>query len=337
MNVCKRCVLNDNIASVRINEEGVCNYCERENGANHGATSPDYARKSRLLAEAADSFRDRDYQVLLAYSGGKDSTYALHMLRKQYGFSVLAVTFDNGFLNDQCRRNMHAATTALDVDHLVIKPSFANLAKVFDAAGKLDIFPGKALERASSICTACIGLIKSAIYKEAMLRRIPYISFGWTPGQVLPKSSVVRLDRSMILANQRQIKEPLVRLFGLGMGKYFIDDDWMEERQADIPAQIYPLVFGLYDEELILDTIRTIGWRKPEDTDTNSTNCLLNAYANDIHMKRYGFNPYSLEIAALVRSGSMTREEGMRRLMKPGDERIIGEVKQVIGQACNPN
>jgi len=50
---------------------------------------------------------------------------------------------------------------------------------------------------------------------------------------------------------------------------------------------------------------------KPSDTDANSSNCTVNAFANQIHKDRYGFHPYVWEIANMVRSGAMTRDEGM--------------------------
>lgn len=332
MGICKICVLNDNIQSVKMNKEGICNYCEQYVKNKDELLKLQIENKEKQLIEASNLYKDGHYQVLLAYSGGKDSTYTLYLLRKKYNFSVLTVTFDNGFLTEQSRLNIHTVTAALEADNIVIKPSFSQLAKIFDLASKQELFSKKAIERASSICTACIGMVKSIIYKEAILRRIPYISFGWTPGQVNLKASVVKLDYRMILANQRQIKEPIVKKLGEEYSKYFIDDDWLEGNKEYIPSLIYPLVFINYNEDVIQKTIQSIGWEKPGNTDTNSTNCLLNSYANDIHMKRYGYNPYSLEIAELVREGVITREEGLNRISGAGMETVINEVKNEISK-----
>jgi predicted PP-loop superfamily ATPase len=210
LKICKKCTLNDNIFSVSINDDGLCNYCRQYAKNDSSISSDEFEKKEKQLAEALNNYMDLPYQVLLAYSGGKDSTYTLYLLRRKYNVSVLAVTFDNGFLTEQCRQNIHEVTANLGVDSITIKPSFSNLAKAFDFAGSHEIFPRKSLERASSICTACIGMIKSGIYKEAIMRRIPFVSFGWTPGQVNLKASIVKLDYKMILANQKQIEEPIV-------------------------------------------------------------------------------------------------------------------------------
>ena len=62
----------------------------------------------------------------------------------------------------------------------------------------------------------------------------------------------------------------------------------------------------------------------------NSTNCLLNSYANFIHIRDYGYNPYSLEIASLVREGFLSREEGVKKLSESGEDSIINYVKNQL-------
>lgn len=328
MKVCNNCTLNDNIFSVRINDEGLCNYCLQSN--NNNISIEEYIEKEKQLMEAFDKYRNRPYQVLLAYSGGKDSTFTLYKLREKFNVSVLAVTFDNGFLTEQCRQNIHEATAHLDVDSITIKPSFAKLARIFDLAASKEIYPKRSLERASSICTACIGIVKSTVYKEAILRKIPFICFGWTPGQVHVKSPIMRLDYRMILANQNQIQQPIVKYLGDEYKNYFIDPEWIEAQKEYVPYLAYPLVLSNYNEDEILDTIKSIGWKKPQDTDMNSTNCLLNSYANAIHAKDYGYNPYSLEIANLVREGFLSRDEGLKKLSVSGEDSVINRVKNEL-------
>jgi predicted PP-loop superfamily ATPase len=313
-----------------MNEEGLCNYCQNYVKAENNANILEYEKKEKQFTEACSKYSDLPYQVVLAYSGGKDSTYTLYLLRKKYNLSVLAVTFDNGFLTQQCRQNIHEVTANLGVDNITIKPSFANLAKAFNFAGCHEIFPRKSLERASSICTTCIGIVKSSIYKEAIIRRIPFVSFGWTPGQVNLKASIVKLDYKMLLANQKQIEEPIVNSLGSEFKKYFMDAEWLEAQKEYVPSLAHPLVFSSYDEDNIISTIESIGWKRPNDTDMNSTNCLLNSYANAIHTEQYGYNPYSLEIGNLVREGFLSREEGLKKIENSGEDTVIGYVKSEL-------
>lgn len=330
MKICKNCTLNDNIFNVSINDEGFCNQCQKYFETNSNISEDEYKNKDKQFIDACDQYRHLPYQILLAYSGGKDSSYTLYLLRKKYNLSVLAVTYDNGFLTEQCRQNIHEVTASLNVDSITLKPSFANLAGVFGFAGSNEIFPKKSLERASSICTACIGMVKPSIFREAIIRKIPFVSFGWTPGQVNLKASIVKLDYKMILANQKQIKEPIIKRFGKEFEKYFMDAQWLENHKDNIPCLAYPLVFSNYDEKEIVKTIESIGWKKPKDTDMNSTNCLLNSYANFIHSSKYGYNPYCLEIANLVRAGLLSREEGLNKISNSGSDMVIKYVKEQL-------
>jgi hypothetical protein len=164
------------------------------------------------------------------------------------------------------------------------------------------------------------------------MRQIPFVCFGWTPGQAPVKSPVLKLDGPMLLANQCQLESPIIKNLGDAYRTYFMEPDWLESRKADIPALLYPLVFSRYSEAEIFASIERLGWKRPADTDTNSTNCLLNSLANDLHLRAYGFNPYSFEIAGLVRDGYLTREEGLEKLARPGDAAVIAAVSEKLAR-----
>ncbi|MEM5768910.1 MAG: hypothetical protein AAGU32_11580, partial [Bacillota bacterium] len=331
LKACINCTLSDNIPSVHINDEGLCNYClqrnKKENSHDNG-----FSVHENQIAEALEAYRHLPYQVVMAYSGGKDSTFTMCQLKKKFNVSILAVILDNGFLTEQSQRNIHTVTAHLGVDSIIVKPSFSKLAQVFNLAASKEIFPRKSLERASSICTACIGIVKSMVNQEAMLRRIPFVCFGWTPGQAQVKSPILKLDHRMMIANQKQIKDPIVNHLGANYNRYFLDPEWIEAEKEHIPSLLYPLVFSHYNEGEIMSEISSIGWKKPQNTDTNSTNCLLNSYANFIHMRDYGYSPYSLEIAGLVREGFLSREEGLEKLSRSGDDAVINYVKRELDQ-----
>ena len=61
----------------------------------------------------------------------------------------------------------------------------------------------------------------------------------------------------------------------------------------------------------------------PKDTDTNSSNCLLNAFANHCHLERYHFHPYVWEIANMVRQGVMERGEGIEKIYADQKQEMV--------------
>jgi hypothetical protein len=117
---------------------------------------------------------------------------------------------------------------------------------------------------------------------------------------------------SMLRMTQKTVYDPLYKIVGDAIRPYFLDNSYFTGNK-EFPYIVHPLAFCGYSEEKIYDRMKELGWQKPDDTDPNSTNCLLNVFANDVHKRLYGFNPYVFEIAKMVREGVMTREFGLKR------------------------
>ena len=133
-------------------------------------------------------------------------------------------------------------------------------------------------------------------------------------------------------ANIKRFEE----MIGDSLSAFFLEKHHFDEADAsfqndNFPYIIHPLAFLDYSEENILNEIKEIGWQNPEDTDSNSTNCLLNGFANQVHLEQYGFHPYSFEIAGLVREGYMTREEGINKISASPDPNVVEYVKKKLG------
>ncbi|HEX2945844.1 MAG TPA: 7-cyano-7-deazaguanine synthase [Clostridia bacterium] len=309
MDTCIKCLLNDNMPSVRINSDGLCNYC-----TDSIAHCTDCNSFDEEFVNLLEMYRDRRYQVIMAFSGGKDSTYTLKMIREKYNASILAVTFNNGFLSEASLRNISKVTDQLGVDGMILKYPAAKLIKAFRFIEDGRAFPKMALERASSICNLCIMLIKNMIYYEAIIRDIPIICFGWTPGQAGIAKPLLKLDYRTVTKVFENVRNAIVNELGMEYGKYFLDSGFMSSNQDRIPYLYYPFVKNHYNEAAIFDDIKKIGWESPENTDGNSSNCLLNSYANQSHMERFGYHPYAYEISNMVRDGYMTRAEGAEKM-----------------------
>ena len=82
----------------------------------------------------------------MAYSGGKDSTYTLQVLKQHYGLRVLALTLDNGFVSDSAFSNMRNVTDKLGIDHIIFKPRFDLMKQIFRRASEEDIYSKKHLK-----------------------------------------------------------------------------------------------------------------------------------------------------------------------------------------------
>lgn len=334
MKICSTCVLPETFPGITFAADGRCSYCERYGGKVKRDQGKERFRK-RFIDVLDQKRNTGPYDVLVAYSGGKDSTHTLRVLKEEFSLKILAITFDHGFVSETALVNIRTVTENLDIDHMAVRPGGETLNTVFTKSMAPNVYPIKALERASSICNSCMNLVKSFLLKKAIEMRVPMIAYGWSPGQAPVQSSVFKTNSSMIRQMQKAMRKPIEHMIGDRLSSFFLEDRHFETDVSlegeKFPYLVHPLAFLDYSEERILAEIKGIGWVDPKDTDANSTNCLLNSFANEVHMKQLGFHPYAFEIAGLVREGYMTRQEGLKRLSVPPDPDVVKYVQTKLG------
>ncbi|MBI4720797.1 MAG: 7-cyano-7-deazaguanine synthase [Chitinivibrionia bacterium] len=289
-------------------------------------------RFDERFIEILDQVRGkRPYDALVAYSGGKDSTYTLKLLKERYKLELLAVTVDQGFVSSAALENIKTVTERLDIDHYMVRPGSAALRALFRNSMTIDVYPVKALERASAICNSCMNVVKSLLIKMAVEMRIPTVVYGWSPGQAPLRSSVFKTNAPMLKKMNETTAAWFNTLVGDRLSGFLLEDRHFAAPEKDpYPFIIHPLAFLEYDERHILDEIRTLGWNVPEDTGSHSSNCLLNDFAIAEHLERFGFHPYAFEIAGLVREGCMAREEGLERLSARPGAAYLARVRSLL-------
>jgi tRNA(Ile)-lysidine synthase TilS/MesJ len=326
--LCSNCVLPGSFPGISFNREGLCNYCvDYKSREVEDNIKSEYRKR---FEDLISRYKGKStYDLLMCYSGGKDSTYTLSILKQKYGLNILALTFDNGFLSEFTPPNIRSVVEKLGVDHIYYKPNAQVLGKIFRHCIDSDVYSMKAIERASNICTSCIGILKYSALRLALEKGIPLIGFGWSPGQAPVTSSIIKNNPQMVRKMQATIYNPLHRIVGDAINPYFVDEKYFSSQS--FPYYVHPLAFLDYDEKDILRNIASLGWTMPQDVDANSTNCLLNSFANVVHKNRYGFHPYSYEMANLVREGFIKRSEALERLNRQEDPRILRYIGEKLG------
>jgi len=342
MLICTNCTLPETFSGIHFDENGVCNYCVHfnEKQLSQNDIKKRYKQKfldiiNKQISESSNRIA-RSYDVIIAYSGGKDSTYTLKILKEIFDLRIIAITFNHGFISQQALKNIEKMTGSLSVDHIMITPAPKVIYHAFKESLNSNSYPMKALERASSLCNTCMNLAKSLLLKHAIEMDIPFIAYGWSPGQAPIQSSVMMLNPSMIRQTQSAMIKILSTIMNDDLNAFILHDRHYNMLENDSAKKalynIHPLAFMDYNEQAILDEILKIGWEPPKDTDSNSTNCLLNSYANVVHQEQFGFHPYAFEVAYLVRAGHMRRDEGMAKLSAPPDKHIINIVKDKLNK-----
>ncbi len=323
---CVQCGLSGRVPGVSFDTGGVCQYC-RSQARNPLTTEQKTFWKEKFLEYIRTMPRDGEYDCLVSYSGGKDSTYTLLMLAEEYRLRTLAVVFDQGFISGRAKDNIRTITGSAGIDCHVVQPSFTALRDLFAASLERDLYSPKALERTSAICVSCMSLIKGTMFSMAIEKRIPLIAYGWSPGQAGIKSSLLKLSPELVRAVQTPIREAIRSVIGDKLDAFFIQPRHFADT-AHFPLYVHPLAFEEYDEEKIFARIAARGWVKPGDTDFTSTNCLLNSFANARHIERHGYHPYAHEYAGLVRQNILDREEAERRMADRGSETVMEMVRE---------
>lgn len=323
MKVCTKCVLSENFPGIRFDDSGVCNFCHDFKGedALQEEKLNYYTKFQDLISELSGK---SDYDATLAYSGGKDSTYTLYLLKHVFKLRVLAITFDNSFISDQAFKNIRTVCETLGVDSIVFKADFQLLRKIFLVGSQNTMYSPKALERASTICTSCIGLVKFTALKIALEKNIPLMAWGWSPGQAPIRSSIMKINPVLFKNTQEMYRKPMHDVVGDEINRYFLTDE--QFKLNNFPYNVSPLAFMEYDEHRIIKKIEELGWSIPQGLDSNSTNCMLNTFANQVHIRKYGFHPYAFEIAGMVRTGVMSRVKGMEKIYECNENLSIIEL-----------
>ena len=327
--ICRRCILPETFPGIKFDDQGVCNHCLREESTEVKVFDKKEKYRERLNQLINDiKGKAPVYDAIMAYSGGKDSSYALKLLIERYDLRIVALTFDNHFVSSTAMENIKKVTDVLAVDHINFRPPWPIVKKLFSLTAKKDIFPAPTLLRASAVCTACIGFVKSLVLKTALEMSIPLVAFGWSPGQAPIQSAIMKTNPAFIRSNQLALKKAFPSEISRDMNQYFIPDTYYEIYKERFPHNIHPLAFFDYNEEHIKAELDDLGWQSPADTDANSSNCLLNAFANQCHIERHSFHPYVWEIANMVRQRVMSRDEGIQKIYTEQNQNMVEYAKE---------
>lgn len=169
---CSRCILTEEFPNIQFDSDGICNYCR---SWDKKWKNFDYKASEKRLVEIFNWARsqNRRYDCLVPFSGGRDSSYVLYLIKKKYKLKPLVVTFNNLFMSRHAIENISKIITKLDVDHIYFSFSPEQLKKFYRA---MILNSGEFC----SICAAGINYIKY-IYQEKF--KIPIVITG-TSGRV---------------------------------------------------------------------------------------------------------------------------------------------------------
>lgn len=125
---CMRCTLPETHETITFDQKGVCNICRQQ---EYKQEVIDWDARKKQLDELVETYRGKyDYDCIVPFSGGKDSTWTLYYLVKEYGLKPLVVRFDHGFLRPRVQDNTKRVLRKLGVDFHHFTPNWKVVRKL---------------------------------------------------------------------------------------------------------------------------------------------------------------------------------------------------------------
>ena len=163
---CARCTLPETHETIVFDAEGVCNVCRQQ---EYKQSKIDWAARERELGELIDRYRGKyDYDCIVPFSGGKDSTFTLYDLVTRFKVKPLVVTFDHGFLRPQTLENTERTIKLLGVDYLKFRPNWKLVQRLMQ----------ESLRRKGDFCWHCHTGIFSYPMHIAVKFKVPLLIWG---------------------------------------------------------------------------------------------------------------------------------------------------------------
>lgn len=338
---CAKCILPATHPFIEFDADGVCNFC-------HEHVTQQVAGREALLRELDRHRRsDGNPDCIVAFSGGRDSSYGLHLLKTELGMTPLAFTYDWGLVTDLARRNQARLCGRLGVEHVIRAGNIAaqrryirknleawlarprlGMIPIFMAGDKFFYSHARELKKETGIdlVVFCAGNeLERTPFKTgfAGVKENNYSNrlFGLAMGKKLQLAGYYGWQ---FLANPRYFNESLGNSFRSFYATFVGVDDFL-----------YLYNYEPWDEDTINRTlIDGYDWEtSPESSNTWRIGDGYTAFINYVYHRVAGFSEYDAFRSHQVRDGVIDRPTAMRLVLQDNKPRLneLRDFARVIG------
>ncbi|HOB92502.1 MAG TPA: hypothetical protein PK306_03420 [Aquabacterium sp.] len=328
MRRCTRCVLPETFPFIDFDAQGVCNYCR--------SYQPRYAHmhpvetKQRFI-QSLERYRraGNEPDVMVAFSGGRDSSYGLHLIKKEFGLRPTTFTYDWGMVTDLARRNVARICGQLGIQNILVSADIAEkrnnirmnvsawlkkpdlgLVPLFMAGDKHFFRVVNELKRQTGIALDlwCANPLENTDFKSGFCgvapdfgkKRVDYLSMG-------RKAKLASYYGLRFLQNPAYINSSLKDTFGAFLSYYFEprrDFYFIFDHFIWNENEVNRVLLGEYDWELAPDSPST--WRIGDGTAP---------FYNYIYMTARGFTEFDTFRSNQIREGHIGRAEALEAIL----------------------
>jgi N-acetyl sugar amidotransferase len=164
---CNNCLLPETYETIEIEQDNrSCNMCRT---SEYKKTGIDWAKRKKMLDEVIEKFRGKyDYDCIVPFSGGKDSSFTLYYLMKEYKIKPLVVRFNHGFMRSNHEKNVEKVLKKLGADFINFTPNWQVVKRLM-----LESFMRK-----TDFCWHCHTGIYSYPLQVAIKYNVPLVLWG---------------------------------------------------------------------------------------------------------------------------------------------------------------
>lgn len=250
-----------------------------------------------------------EYDAIVPISGGKDSAYCLHVMKKIYNCEILGFNFHNGFQTALARQNLDRLAEVYDVP-LVTKRLPDSVMKAGYRA-----FMAEYHDPTCEFCTMCNGTGYWIIAEMAatLLKNkgySPLIVGGWT--------KMYEEQPGVYGYTMKQYRDVLQKHGVLDLACKHVNRTVLEAMAAlGDPRQAAAALHGIqlpeylpWNHKKMLQVLEAEGWKRSEHGATHF-DCWVHPISNYRKYLRFGFDQQHITNSALIRGGQLTRDEAL--------------------------
>lgn len=369
---CKRCVMSNqrpasypefkhtpdrNTPTMHIDENGICDACKYAEKKRE----IDWEQREQELRELLDQYRrdDGGYEVLVPGSGGKDSSYASHVLSEKYDMNVLTCTWPPTMYTDIGRTNFDNWVDNGGADNITFTPD-GNVHRLLTRLAVENLL--------HPFQTFILGQ-KNLAPKIALKYDIPLVFFGENEAEygnpIADNRDSLRDDSFHTYKNIEdlyiggvQVHE-LMDEYDVSLGdlKPYLPADYDEFTNSDIDIRYLGYYLKWIPQENYYYAVENTGFKaRPHRSEgTYSKYASLDDKIDDLHYYttyiKFGLGRASYDAAHEIRTRHLTREDAVRLVKKFDGEfptRYFQEVmdyidmepdrfKQLVEEARSPH
>jgi N-acetyl sugar amidotransferase len=312
---CVRCCIPETQEGVKFDDLGICQACQSSEQKIH----IDWVEREKDLKRILDTAKasaGNNYDCIVPISGGKDSTFQLHVLTKVYGMKPLAVTFSHNWFSETGWYNLLNALEKFDVDHIMFTPNRDLVNRIAK----------RSLENIGDTCWHCHTGVGSFPLQVAVRFKIPLLVYGESIAEASGRSSykdpLMTFDVDYFTRVSAK-RNPLEMVGGniteKDMKPFFFPTNAELEEAGVRLIHLGDYIF--WDDERQMEFVRdNYGWKETEVEGTykgyKSAECIMPGMHDFTNYLKRGYGRASYQASVDVRNGLLTREEGFELAKK---------------------